>query len=375
MFTQFGVDDLSAALAPKQSIGFGGLLRSPWLHPLNDATAWESMLSAVNPMWSTRGIPARVKGIIDETADTKTFVLRPKGNWTGYRAGQHVVVEVEINGRRLHRSFSLSSNPSSGRELQITVKRHPNAQVSNWMHANVKVGDVLRLSEPAGSFCVPDGDAEPLLLLSAGSGITPLMSILRELHLRGHAQPVVFLHCCRAPADFIFARELAALAASWPMLDLRVHYSAFAGRLDIAVISQQLPDFVRYQVLVCGPSAFTEAVEHMYRLAGVPERVRSESYSGRVLPRSDAAIASHPIHCLVTEQAFTARGDRGLLGEAEVAGLKPAHGCRIGICKTCQCLKRSGSVENLRTGVISSEPNELIQLCISVARSPLELAL
>lgn len=333
------------------------------------------MLSAVNPMWSTRGIPARVVEIVDETADTKTFVLKPKGNWPGYRAGQHLVVEVEIAGRRVHRSFSLSSNPASGDLLRVTVKRHPQALVGGYLHTHAKVGDVLNLSAPAGEFTIPAQSGEPLLMLSAGSGITPVISILRELKASGHASPIVFVHSCRTPDDFIFGRELEALAAEWPMLDLRVHFSAERGRLDAAAVRALVPDFARHQALVCGPEGFTASVEELYREAGVPERVRSESYSGRVLPRSLAADALHAVHCSKTEQTFTARGDRGLLMEAERAGMQPKHGCRIGICRTCQCLKKSGSVENLRTGVISSEANELIQLCVSVARSPIELAL
>ncbi len=365
---------MSAVLAPKRIFDFASLLRSPALHPLNDAAAWDSMLSAVNPMWSTRGIPARVVEIVDETADTKTFVLKPKGNWPGYRAGQHVVVEVEINGRRVHRSFSLSSNPASGDLLRVTVKLHPQALVGGYLHSQLQVGDVLNLSAPAGGFSAPMAD-EPVLMLSAGSGITPLMSILRELRARKHASPIVFVHSCRTRDDFIFARELEALAAEWSVLDLRVHFSAERGRLDATAIRALVPGFAGFRTLVCGPEAFTACVEDLYREAGVPERVRSESYSGRVLPRSLAADALHTVICTNTEQTFTARGDRGLLVEAERAGMKPKHGCRIGICKTCQCLKKSGTVENLRTGEISSEANELIQLCVSVARSPIELAL
>lgn len=375
MFTQFEVPPLSAVLAPKRSFDPLSFLRSSALHPLNDAVAWDSMLSAVNPMWSTRGIPARVVEIVDETADTKTFVLKPKGNWPGYRAGQHVVIEVEIKGRRVHRSFSLSSNPASGKLLRVTVKRHPHALVGGFMHTQLSVGDVINLSAPAGEFAAPAASNEPLLMLSAGSGITPLLSILRELRAGGHTSSIVFVHSCRTSKDFIFGRELEALAAEWPVLDLRVHFSADQGRLDATAVRALVPDFARYQALVCGPEGFTACIQDLYREAGAPERARTESYSGRVLPRSFAADALHTVVCTKTEQTFTARGDRGLLVEAERAGMKPKHGCRIGICKTCQCLKKSGSVENLRTGVISSEANELIQLCVSVARSPVELAL
>jgi len=365
---------LDTAVNLPRRLNFSSALRSPWLHPLNDAQTWDQVLSALNPMWSTRDYPARVIEIVEETGDTRTFVLRPGRRWPGHTAGQHVVLEVEIDGRRLHRCFSLSSAPTRDRRVRITVKRQPGARVSGWLHDRVRVGDVLRLSASNGHFAPPAGD-QPLLLLSAGSGITPLMAIVEDLHAHGDPRDVVFLHACRTPADFIFEGRLRELAASRPGFDLRVHFSAQVGRLDAATLARELPDFARYQAMVCGPRGLTEGIEDLYRAAGVPDQVRSESYSGRVLPRTGAMELSHAVHCSVTERVFTARADSSLLSEAEAFGLTPAHGCRIGICKTCQCTKRSGTVENLRTGEISSEPDQLIQLCVSVARSPLELVL
>ncbi len=350
------------------------LLRSPWLRPLNDPVAWEQLLGALNPMWSTRGFPARVLAIVEQTADSRTFVLQPGRRWPGHRAGQHVVVEVEIDGRRLHRSFSLSAAPRAYRTLEITVKRQPGARVSGWLHDALRVGDVLRLSAPAGDFLTPEG-ADPVLLLSAGSGITPLMAMLEELKARQPDRRVVFMHACSTPQDFIFRERLQQLARDWPSLQLQVHHSAQDGRLDARTLAQRLPDYRDFQARVCGPRGLVEGIEALYRQAGVPERMRAESYLGRVLPASAANDLAHRVHCSKTEQVFTASARSSLLGEAEAAGLRPAHGCRIGICKTCQCSKRSGTVENLRTGEISSEPDELIQLCISVARSPLELVL
>jgi len=140
-------------------------------------------------------------------------------------------------------------------------------------------------------------------------------------------------------------------------------------------LTTELPDFHRFHALVCGPHALADDIEGLYQSVGCSEKVRSESYSGRVLPRSLTTDLNHAVSVTNTKQVFTVNARTSLLEAAEAAGLQPAFGCRIGICKTCQCTKRSGSVENLRTGEISSEPNELIQLCISVARSPLELTL
>lgn len=349
------------------------LLRSRWLHPLNDAQAWEQMLAAINPMWSRRDYPARLLEVIDETADTRSYWLQPVGRWPGHRAGQHVVVEVEIDGRRVHRSFSLSSPPRADGRVRITVKSAPGARVGGWMR-QLRPGEVLRLSAPQGDFCAPEGDA-PLLLLSAGSGITPLMAIAEDLHARGHAAPVTFVHSCRTPQDLIFDARLRELAARWPALDLRLHFSAQAGRLDAGQLAALAAELGYREALACGPRALVDTLTQAYREAGAAGQVRSESYRGRVLPAAPGQATAHPVRLSVTEHMFTASPQTSLLEAAEAAGLQPAHGCRIGICKTCQCTKRSGSVENLRTGLVSSEPDELIQLCISVARSPLELAL
>ena len=348
-------------------------LRSRWLHPLNDAVAWEQMLCAINPMWSRRDYPARVLQVIDETADTRSLWLQPVARWPGHRAGQHVVVEVEIDGRRLHRSFSLSSAPAADGRVRITLKRQPGARVSAWIQ-QLRAGDVLRLSAPQGDFLAPAEDA-PLLLLSAGSGITPLMAMIEELHARGRRAPLVLVHICRNEEDFIFGARLRELASRWPAFDLRVHFSAVAGRPDAVALTRLLAGTGHCEARVCGPRALVAAVESLYRAAGVAGRVRSESYRGRVLPAADGAASAHAVHCTNTERVFTAGADTSLLQAAEAAGLQPAHGCRIGICMSCQCRKRSGSVLNLRTGERSSEPDELIQLCVSVAQSPLELAL
>lgn len=365
---------MNAALDVPRGRDFSTLLRSPWLRPLNDPLAWERILGTLNPMWSTRGHPARVIAIIDETDDCKSFVLQPGRRWPGHRAGQHVVVEVEINGRRLQRSFSLSAAPRTDRTLKITVKRQPGARVSAWLHAALRIGAVLHLSAPAGDFLTPEG-ADPVLLLSAGSGITPLMAMLEALHAQQPQRRVVVVHACRTPRDLIFGERLQQLARDWPSLQVQLHFSAQAGRFDARTLAQCLPDYRKFQARVCGPRGLVEGIEALYRDAGIPERMRSESYLGRVLPASAVNDLTHRVHCAKTEQVFTASARASLLTEAEAAGLRPAHGCRIGICKTCQCRKRSGTVENLRTGEISSDPDELIQLCISVARSPLELVL
>jgi stearoyl-CoA 9-desaturase NADPH oxidoreductase len=375
MFTQTIGPDLNPSLAPARSSLWRRLARSAWLRPLNDLGAVDDVLRGLNAMWSLREIRARVVSISAETADTTSIVLRPNARWPGHKAGQHVVVQVEIDGVRHHRSFSLSSAPRADGTLRITAKRHSQSRVARWIHEELRVGEVLTISAPAGEFVLPATTPQRLLLISAGSGITPAMAVLQELKRRDDKADVVFVHTCRTPDDRIFARELELIASDWPGLRIELHHSAEAGRLDIARLQALVPDFAGRTSYFCGPPALGDAVRTLYRQHHAEAQLRSEDYGGRIAARRVDALAPAHVTCARSKQAFTASGAQPLLIEAEAAGLKPRFGCRIGICRTCQCRKRSGSVENLRTGEISAEPDQLIQLCISAARSDLELDL
>ncbi|MCA9675447.1 MAG: hypothetical protein KC464_10465, partial [Myxococcales bacterium] len=180
-------------------------------------------IGQVDPTWSPREVRARVVEIIDETPDTRTFVLQPNHHWRGHRAGQHTTIEVEIDGVRVRRCYSISSAPSPARRLAITVKRVPDGRVSSWLHDELCPGDVVGLGAAAGDFVLPEPrPAGGLLLLSGGSGITPVMSMLRDLDARGAVDDVVFVHHARSRDHVIFGAELEAIAARRPGLRLLI---------------------------------------------------------------------------------------------------------------------------------------------------------
>jgi ferredoxin-NADP reductase len=348
------------------------ILRSPFFAPLNDVQAIDDLLASANPLWSLTRIKARVVQIRQETADTRTFVLKPNRNWTGFRAGQHVVVDVELEGVRYQRTYSLSSSPRQRDTIAITVKRQPGGKVANGLHDHLAIGDVVGLSAPAGDFVLPEAPPARILMLSAGSGITPVMSMLRDLQARGYDRDVFFLHVCRTPEDAIFAGELHAATATLPGLKLHLHFTAENGRLSLEALATLVPDYARRQTFLCGPAAFMADVRAKWDREGLGERLACE-YFGLAPVITATADAPVEIRATRSERVFTARGARPLLVEAEAAGLKPQHGCRIGICQSCKCRKTSGTVQNLVTGEISSEPNEMIQICISAARSDVQL--
>jgi len=158
---------------------------------------FEFWLGEIRPAWSIDELRARVVDVIDETHDVKTFVLAPNAAWPGHRAGQYVPVDVEIDGKRVRRCYSISSAP--GERIAITVKRVADGRVSTWVHERIQRGDVLPLGAPAGDFVVAEEAPGKLLLISGGSGVTPVMAILRDLAARGEVRDVVFVHCARRP--------------------------------------------------------------------------------------------------------------------------------------------------------------------------------
>jgi ferredoxin-NADP reductase len=346
------------------------LLRSPWLAPLNDADAIDDVLAQVNPLWSVRRVKAQVVAVREETADARTFVLKPNRHWNGFKAGQHALIDVELDGVRHQRTYTLSSSPRDRDTIAITVKRQPDGAVSNALHDHLKTGQVIGLSQASGEFMLPASD-RPILMLSAGSGITPVMSMLRELHARGDDRDVCFVHVCRKPEDAIFAGELHAIAAALPRLKLHFHYTTENGRLPLEALAILVPDYAQRHTLLCGPAAFMAEVRAKWQRDGLAAQLSYEHFG--IAPIATDASGTVEVRAARSERVFTASAAQPLLVEAEAAGLKPRHGCRIGICQSCKCRKQSGVVQNLLTGEISAEPNEMIQLCISAARSDVQL--
>lgn len=353
-------------------------LRQPWVESIISLNAVEDALGGVHPMLSLTHVRARVVRIIDETSSTKTFVLQPNALWQGAAAGQFIRVEVEINGRRESRVYSLSSRPGA-RRLAITVKRQAVGVVSNHLHDHLKAGEVLTISQAMGEFVLPAALPQKVLLLSAGSGITPVMAMLRDLAVRSaatsHRVDVVFVHACRTPQEQIFAPALEALRDSLPTLRVVHHFTATAGRLSPAVLHDAVPDIAARSSFMCGPMAWMDDMHAHWKTTGIALPLLSERFS--LNPMLATELAGTPVCVSIagSGKRFTTLGKAPLLIQAEQNGLAPKHGCRIGICRSCQCTKLTGTVQNIHTGELSSAPNEQIRLCISVARSDVTLDL
>ncbi len=331
----------------------------------------------LSPAWSLTTVRARVVDVFAETHDVSTFVLAPNALWPGHRAGQFVHVEVDVDGVKMHRCYSLSSAPGDPR-LTITVKRVPGGRVSSWLHDHVRCGDVLGLSMPSGEFVAPEADR--LLLLSGGSGVTPVMSILRDLARRRGLDDVVFLHAARSERDIAFEAELSALAAANEGLRLaffRDNENPASGRLDAAKLRALVPDFEERLTMLCGPAPMMDSLSSLWVDSDLSHRLKTERFA----PARSLEILPDSVHTPVrltlvrSGRVVTTNLAGSLLEQLESEGERPESGCRMGICNTCACRKQTGIVENMVTGEISTEPNETIRLCVSRAKTNVELAL
>jgi len=315
-----------------------------------------------------------------ETHDVKTFVLATaQASSYRYLPGQFITLELEIDGQKINRCYTLSSTPTRPDRVSITVKRVPGGPVSNWLHDNLKPGSTLGAMGPAGSFsCFAQPAAERYLFLSGGSGITPLMSMTRALHDLASDADVVFVHCARSPADVLFAEELTLLARNMKRFRFAVicemqppgsAYAGHLGRIDAARMAQIAPDFLEREIYTCGPAPFMGAVRSLLGGVGYEmARYREESFSFETLvadgmageiPLPEESIPA-PVNTVSQFQitlpklgkSFSCAADQAILQAAAAAGLRLPFSCSNGICGTCKTKKISGSVEMKHNGGI-----------------------
>lgn len=323
-------------------------------------------LELVDPSLTVRDARAHVVALTRQTERSVTLRLRPNAAWRGFRAGQFVAVGVEINGVRHTRTYSPAGSEHRSGELELTVTRHPDGLVSRHLHAALVPGRVLHLGQAQGDFVLPQPRPERLVLISGGSGITPVLSMLRTLCDEGHAGEIHFIHYARTAADWLYRREVDALAER----HANVHVRYVATREGGARVSRAgLGALTDATVAVCGPPPLIEAVHEVW---GDPARVLSETFAPLVLP---AGAASGTVHFTRSGASAPAGASGSLLEQAEAAGLTPAFGCRMGICHTCTCRKTAGTVRNVRTGELSEPGEQDIQLCISVPAGDVALDL
>lgn len=312
--------------------------------------------------------------IRQETHDVKTFVLAADAPRSfRYLPGQFITLELDINGQKINRCYTLSSTPTRPDAVSITVKRVPGGAVSNWLHDHLRVGMALGVMGPSGDFSCFAQPAQQYLLMSGGSGVTPLMSMARALHDLGSDADVVFVHCARTPADVLFAEELTLMARNMPKFRVAIvceqhtvgsSYAGHLGRMDAARLAHIAPDFMQRDVYTCGPAPFMGAVRTLLEQAGFDmARYRQESFSFEetVAPAvatpepAHAAAGGAVLHTITlkkTAQSFPCAEDQTILQAAFAAGVRLPSSCSSGACGTCKSLSLSGKVQMQHAGGI-----------------------
>jgi ferredoxin-NADP reductase len=344
------------------------LLRSRAVSALASPHPVDRYLELVNPMWAVEEVRARVErvhretdGTPDDEGQVTTLSLRPTSTWRGFRAGQFVQVGVEIDGARRTRCFSISSSDHADDEtFTITVRAHEDGLVSKHLARRAAPGLVLHLSQADGAFTLPDQLPERLLMISGGSGITPLMSMLRSLADRGYPGRITFLHYSQSPESTIFRDELAQRAEA-SNIDVHVVHTRRGGeRFSAESLARIAPDHRATATFACGPVGLIESVREAY---GDSDLLKVEYFKTSTLaPDPGNAEGTVSFSRAATSAANTGAS---LLEQAEALGLDPEYGCRMGICFSCTSRKTEGTVRNVVTGATSALPDEDIQICVS----------
>ncbi|PHQ15873.1 ferredoxin reductase [Marinobacter profundi] len=343
------------------------------------AAFFDPLLAPLDPMLVRQYVPARVERIEAETADTKTFTLKPAARWGGFRAGQHVTVSIDIDGRRHNRTFSLSCSPLRWQKeglVTLTIKRLPGGLVTNWMHDHLEPGAVIGLGETFGEFLIP-GQPEPVLFIAGGSGITPILSQLETMAAEQYHAPVTLLYFVRTQADIIAAQRLHTLRQGWPAFSLSIlaTETGAAPRFLNDDHLDAVPGLRARRCYLCGPGGLMELATDLLHQRGIAD----DHIHCTFFAAPKAALAGDSLGGEVrfsrSDVTVTAEGEVSLLDIAEAASLSPRYGCRMGICHQCSCTKTSGTVINRLTGKTSGPGEEKIQLCVSVPKGPVNLEL
>lgn len=365
------------------------LLRSRLLEALTYPHGTERFVELIDPLASRTDVRAEVIAARRQTPKSVTVTLAPNENWEGASAGQFVGVTVDIDGRRVTRPYSVAgSEHEPGGVIELTISTHPEGLVSRWLRDNAEPGLLVHLEPAAGEFLLPAVRPRRVLLISGGSGITPVMSMLRTLCDERHPDrggEIGFLNYARSPELALYGPELAELEATHPGVRVARGFTqapgngiaaagSISGRFQPAHLAEVISDHRDAATFVCGPPALIDAVRTEWEAQGLPEPTVETFAPPSFAFDPDAEVSTGSVRFVTSGKEIESSG-LPLLEQAEDAGLSPAHGCRMGICNTCSCTKRSGAVRNLLTGEISTKEDEAIRICVSVPAGDVELEL
>jgi stearoyl-CoA 9-desaturase NADPH oxidoreductase len=333
-------------------------------------------LDLFDPLRAGADLRGRIVEVQPETPDAATIVIRPGADWAGHVPGQYVRIGIDVDGVRLWRAYSLTHGPRADDRISITVKAVPDGTVSNHLVRHAAPGTLVHLEQAAGEFVLPP-DGTKLLFVTAGSGITPVIGMLRNLfpvadcgvvRLRRSADlDITVVHVAPSEPDSIFIANLRALDDAG-LIRLVARHTDVHGRLDVDNLAHLVPDLPERTTFACGPTGLLDALAAHHDAHGLP--LMTEQF--RVA--TAAAGAGGLVTFGRSGTTVEADGATPILTALEDAGVLMPSGCRMGICYGCVLPLREGAVRDLRTGEITAASRQQsgsggvpIQTCINAA--------
>ncbi len=337
----------------------------------------DDYLELINPLWSTRELRGRIENIRHETEDAATIEIKPGYRWPGHTPGQYLRIGLDIQGVRHWRAYSLTSNP--WREdglISITVKNVDEGEVSPYLVRTGRPGTIVSLGGVEGDFVLPEehGD-DKLLFISAGSGITPIMSMLRYLDHADELHDAVLLHSARKTDEVIFGDELRDLAERQEGFNLHEQMTTDNGRLKPTDLDKLCPDWKERRIFLSGPGEMLDAFSEYFEEHFDCDRLHMERFQPKLGLGEGGEGEGGTIKFLQSDCETESDGSKPILVAGEDAGLDLPYGCREGVCHTCVGELRSGKIRDLRNGDVYGQEGEVVRTCISAPEGPIEIDL
>ena len=328
----------------------------------------EFWISRINPLWSLEHARARVVSREIAADGATALLLKPNRDFRGFRAGQHVNLKIEIDGVLHTRSYSFASAPRADGMIRLVVRAVDGGKVSEYLQT-IPVGTVIALSAAYGGLRMPSDPDRPTVMLAAGSGITPMLSLIDQESSSGFSRPIHLLYWARDSQQMIDRDALQELSSSI----LRVNFieTSTNGRINEAQLREVLSS--KPNILACGSHGFVEAARVLTE--GKCASFQSESFTPPNTAVENEVDGEAEVTLLRSGKTITVPRNQSLLEALEANGLKPAHGCRMGICNTCSCRKSNGTARNLLDGKLHREVSQSIRICVHAAQSDLTLDL
>jgi ferredoxin-NADP reductase len=335
----------------------------------------DDYLELINPLWSTQELRGRIERIERETADAVTVLIRPGYEWVGHRPGQYLRIGVVVDGVHHWRAYSLTTDP--GRPdgcIGITPKLVESGVVSPYLVRQARPGDIVRLGGVEGTFVLPDPPPRQLLFISAGSGITPIMSMLRSLDRDGALEDVVHIHSARAAEGVIFGEQLQDLGSRRDGYRPHLRLTGEMGRVAPHELDELCPDWRQRHAFVSGPGEMLDTLARHWREQGNPDLLAMERFQP-VIGGGTVAGEGGTVRFTKSGVETSCDGGTPILVAGEEAGAELPFGCRMGICHTCIGRLCAGEVRDLRTGEVYGQEDEMVRTCVNAPEGDVEIAL